>query len=417
MQLALTAQKLEDARKLRRFGQWRQAEATLNELSQTLPQFFKTKEPVTADEMEAALEILREKARLYEQSGINSKCWAETLQLVQVLEKRCQAPLAQQARTLWKMHLCAKRNDYVAYHLQGEPHLHEAIALFKEPSTYNDPTYLNLLGWQTAFRSGELEKALKILDSALNAYSHCSGAERQEDMAFTYQLLSLAYDENGIGDKLRLFLERGRALSQAMQEPAELADLLTFSVARQAVEPEFALDGLKWIEKNFGERHPKLLVLRTAIAARLENEAMEGAESYWLDSLEKCDDPPMGHCIYALTGYAGYLERKERQPEAEEHYRKALAIIESYFQPEPLFFLGPQPALALSELLVKQKRFPECEILLKSFIERQDKDDYVSELDIEYALEILINILNELGRSDETEPYKRKLNRLQGLEP
>ncbi len=414
MQTISLKEKLDELKRLRRLGQWQAAEAVCEELLRE--QVPPLDEPSISEEsLNSALSVLRERACLYEQSSTNNRLWLESLQLIQALEKRACAPVSQQARTLWKAHLCAKRMDYVAYHLQGEPHLHEALALFKDPSLLTDPTYSNLLGWHTAFRAGDLNRGVALMESALERYSQIKD-ERSEDMTFTYQLLSLAYDQNGCGDKLRLFLERGRALAQAMKEPAELADLLTFAAARQAVEPEFALDGLKWIEKHYGERHPKLLVLRTAIAGRLEAEAMDEAETYWLESVSKADDPPMGHAIYALTGYGGYLERQDRLSEAEDTYRRAMDIIESYFKPEPLFFIGPQPALALAELLGNQGRLEESAELLRNFIARQEKDDYISALDVEYALETLINVLHRLGRSHETEVLMRKLNKMQGTE-
>ncbi|HNH74915.1 MAG TPA: hypothetical protein PLF23_14115, partial [Candidatus Obscuribacter sp.] len=97
-------------------------------------------------------------------------------------------------------------------------------------------------------------------------------------------------------------------------------------------------------------------------------------------------------------------------------YNRAMDIIESYFKPEPLFFIGPQPALALAELLGNQGRLEESAELLRNFIARQEKDDYISALDVEYALETLINVLHRLGRSHETEALMRKLNKMQGTE-
>ena len=403
-------QKLEELKTLRRKGQWPEAEELAENLGKELPNLLER--TLTDSELGDALALLKEKTLLYEQSGKNNKLWLDNLGLMLKIQKRHSMPLNEQSRTLWKTHLCAKRIDYVAYHLQGEPFFHEALALFKDPSTFTDPAYLNLLGWYTAFRTGEPAKGQNLLETALERYSQIKH-ERLEDMAFTFQLLSLAYDETGNADKLRLSLERGRALTQAMKEPAELADLLTFAAARQSVEPEFALEGAHWIEKNFGDRHPKLLLLRTALAGRLESEGMDEAQSYWIKSIEKCDDPPIGHAVYALTGYGGFLERQNKFDKAEAIYRQALAIIDSNFQPEPLIILGTQPALALAELLSNQGRLEDAAQTLKDFIAHQEKDDYISALDVEYALECLISVLNKLGRSHEAEPLMRKLNLLQ----
>ncbi|MBK7839868.1 MAG: hypothetical protein IPJ49_19775 [Candidatus Obscuribacter sp.] len=74
------------------------------------------------------------------------------------------------------------------------------------------------------------------MESAFNGYSNYN-EPRLEDRAFTLQLLSLAYDEKGENEKLNDVLRMGMALSQKMQEPSELSELLIYASSRPAVDP------------------------------------------------------------------------------------------------------------------------------------------------------------------------------------
>jgi|GEM_PF-1555415 len=439
MQALGLRQLLLKAAQLRRHGAWFEAEILGNEISDMLA--ANNARDLSGQALSDTLDLLHENAKLYEQSGLDNKKWLSLLKESQELLQKYSIDIRKRARNLWKMHLCCKRMDYVSYHLNGEPHFHEALALFKDPSTSTDPTYLNLLGWYTAFRTGDLDKGLELMESAFNGYSNYN-EPRLEDRAFTLQLLSLAYDEKGENEKLNDVLRMGMALSQKMQEPSELSELLIYASSRPAVDPRLCVEGLRWIEEHFGDRHPKLLMLRTALAARLENDAepnavdmlnpdensatehfmpntdfdmseMPDAETLWIDAIEKLNNPPAGQAIHALTGYGGYLERHMDTATAERLYRNALEIIEANFHPEPLLFLGPQPALALSALVSEQGRLEEALQLLQDFVDRQEADDYLASLDVEYALEKQIELLTQLGRPHEAEPLMRRLNSMQ----
>lgn len=440
MQALGLRQLLLKAAQLRRHGAWFEAEILGNEIGEMLA--ANNARELTGQALTDTLDQLQESAKLYEQSGLDNKKWLLLLKEAHALQQKYSIDICQRARTLWKMHLCCKRMDYVSYHLNGEPHFHEALALFKDPSMSTDPTYLNLLGWYTAFRTGDLDNGLELMESAFTGYQSYN-EPRLEDRAFTLQLLSLAYDEKGDHIRLNDILRMGMALCQKMQEPSELSELLIYASSRPAVDPRFCMEGLRWIEQHFGDRHPKLLMLRTALAARLESDAepesvemlsqegdaatqhfrpdtefdlseMPDAEELWIDAIEKLNNPPAGQAIHALTGYGGYLERHMDATTAEKLYRNALEIIEANFHPEPLLFLGPQPALALSALVSEQGRLEEALKLLQDFVERQEADDYLASLDVEYALEKQIELLTQLGRPHEAEPLMRKLNEMQG---